>query len=453
MADLWPRFDEQPDPAGGGPDRREQRGGAWRVPGFTKRTARSTTRRSSRAAACSSEPPTGRSTPLDAEDGSEIWSTQLDLGEPAFGGGLVGSSAVTKSSVLVAIDPRRLPLSGEPQPPDRKAALAHDDRRAGQVGHQRSEVVFDGLVFVGFFGNADAQEHERGGFALLDAATGELLKRTFVIGDADFAGYAGAGVWCTPAFDRKARLAYVGTSNPHNARMEHRGRTRCSRSTSTGRAPRSARSSCPTRASRHRRRGRRGPTGLRGQAGRLLRVLVQRDVPGRRRRLRRVAEPVPRRRPGPRVGGLQKAGIYHIVDAEGDGRPLRRRPWGCPASPATPPRRRSRTARRSSRRPARRDGRRRRRERASRAGPRRSAAASPSTRSASPTASSGPWTRRVPQRLRRRRRDEPSREAIAGDDTGEHGQVLERSGVSIARGTVYVAAESHVIALRLPSGP
>ena len=90
------------------------------------------------------------------------------------------------------------------------------------TGVNASPVVYDGMVFIGFFGNYDAGSHERGGFVLLDAATGDLIKKTFVIGDADFeAGYAGAGIWATPAVDTATRFAYVGTSNPHSEQQEH----------------------------------------------------------------------------------------------------------------------------------------------------------------------------------------------------------------------------------------
>jgi polyvinyl alcohol dehydrogenase (cytochrome) len=159
---------------------------------------------------------------LDADDGSEIWSTELEVGTPAFGGGLVGSPAVTKHSVLIAIN-----REGSPY-------VASLDRRTGKErwlrvidkqpssGINASVVVHRGLAFIGFFGSAAPGEQERGGFALLNARTGKLVKRTYTIDKESFEqGYAGAGMWSTAAIDRKARLAYVGTSNPHSAQDEH----------------------------------------------------------------------------------------------------------------------------------------------------------------------------------------------------------------------------------------
>ncbi|MGH2956393.1 MAG: PQQ-binding-like beta-propeller repeat protein, partial [Solirubrobacterales bacterium] len=159
---------------------------------------------------------------LDADDGSGVWSTRLDPGVPAFGGGLVGSPAVTADSVLVAIN-----REGSPY-------VASLDRATGaerwrtvvdeqpQSGINASVVVHDGLAFVGFFGSPAPGTSERGGFVLIDAATGAIVKKTYTIDDASFAqGYAGAGSWSTPAIDTAAGFAYVGTTNPHNPQLEH----------------------------------------------------------------------------------------------------------------------------------------------------------------------------------------------------------------------------------------
>lgn len=164
----------------------------------------------------------GTVTALDADDGTEVWSRTLPVGTPAFGGGLVGSPAVTADSVLVAINRQGSPYianldraTGEP----RWASVVDDQSRSGI---NASVVVHDGLAFVGFFGSDRPGSHERGGFVLMDAATGETLKKTYAIDDESFEqGYAGAGSWSTPAIDTEAGLAYVGTSNPHNPQLEH----------------------------------------------------------------------------------------------------------------------------------------------------------------------------------------------------------------------------------------
>ena len=187
----------------------------------------------------------GTVTARDAKDGSEIWKRELPVQQPAYGGGLVGSPAVTRSSVLVAINEQGSPY------------LASLDRSTGKVrwrttidkqgtsegnpggdtggslggtgtgglagsGTNASVVVYKGLAFIGFFGSAAPGRGERGGFTLIDAASGKLVKRTYTIPDESFhEGYAGAGIWSTPAIDTKAGFAYVGTSNPHSPQNEH----------------------------------------------------------------------------------------------------------------------------------------------------------------------------------------------------------------------------------------
>jgi outer membrane protein assembly factor BamB len=159
---------------------------------------------------------------LDATTGAKRWSTTVATGRAAFGGPAIGSPALFGDLVIAPFNKEGAPF------------VAAFDRNTGAErwrttvdqqpleGVNASPVVHDGLVLQGFFGNADSGEHERGGFVLLDAATGALLKKTFVIDDAAFAeGYAGAGIWSTAAVDTATGFAYAGTSNPHNPHYEH----------------------------------------------------------------------------------------------------------------------------------------------------------------------------------------------------------------------------------------
>jgi polyvinyl alcohol dehydrogenase (cytochrome) len=165
---------------------------------------------------------TGVIAALDADDGTEIWSTEIDAGQPAFGGPIVGSPALKKNLVITPVNRQGSPflIAHDRQTGEERWSTTIDTQE--MTGVNASAVVYDGMVFIGFFGNAGPGTHERGGFALLDASTGELLKKTYVIDDASFEeGYAGAGVWATPAIDRDTGFAYVGTSNPHNPHKEH----------------------------------------------------------------------------------------------------------------------------------------------------------------------------------------------------------------------------------------
>lgn len=85
-----------------------------------------------------------------------------------------------------------------------------------------SAVVFRGLLFVGY-SSPEGEQDSRGGFALVDTATGKVLKRTYVVPDSYFRkGYGGAGIWATPAIDASTGYAYVGVGNPYTTNKEYR---------------------------------------------------------------------------------------------------------------------------------------------------------------------------------------------------------------------------------------
>ena len=92
-----------------------------------------------------------------------------------------------------------------------------------------SPVVFDGLVFEGVSGGSAELGDEadryafQGSYVILDAATGDVLKKEWVIHPPNEPAdeFAGAGIWSTPALDRAAKLAYVGTANPFRPQAQH----------------------------------------------------------------------------------------------------------------------------------------------------------------------------------------------------------------------------------------
>lgn len=161
-------------------------------------------------------------TARNADTGAEIWTTGLDADPPGFGGGLVATPAVDDARVFVIVNREGSPYL---QALDRATGapvwqLVLDTQRMAMSNS--SPVVFDGMVFAGFSGDAGPGESERGGYVIADAATGVVRVKQFVIDDASFEqGYAGAGVWSTPAIDLDAGYAYVGTSNPHSPELEH----------------------------------------------------------------------------------------------------------------------------------------------------------------------------------------------------------------------------------------
>jgi polyvinyl alcohol dehydrogenase (cytochrome) len=85
-----------------------------------------------------------------------------------------------------------------------------------------SAVVTGGLLFFGWsVPEGDANAHA--GFAILDASTGEILRKTYVIPEQDWQyGYGGGGLWGTAVVDEANGYAYDGTSNPTSKKIEHR---------------------------------------------------------------------------------------------------------------------------------------------------------------------------------------------------------------------------------------
>jgi len=165
----------------------------------------------------------GTLTARNADTGRAVWTTHLPTAPEAFGGGLVATPAIDDARLYIIINRQGGPYL---EALDRATgALAwHDplvlDTQPAAASNS-SPVVFNGMVFAGFSGNAGAGHTERGGYVIADALTGALLHKQFVIDDAHFQrGYDGAGIWSTPAIDLATGYAYVGTSNPHSPQKE-----------------------------------------------------------------------------------------------------------------------------------------------------------------------------------------------------------------------------------------
>ncbi|MBW3657927.1 MAG: PQQ-binding-like beta-propeller repeat protein [Actinobacteria bacterium] len=84
------------------------------------------------------------------------------------------------------------------------------------------------IVFVGVsgggaeLGDEEARHAFHGAYTLLDGATGEILTKRYTIPQEVWdEGYAGAGVWATPAFDPASGHVFVGTANPFQPQVEH----------------------------------------------------------------------------------------------------------------------------------------------------------------------------------------------------------------------------------------
>jgi polyvinyl alcohol dehydrogenase (cytochrome) len=159
---------------------------------------------------------------LNASDGKLMWHRQLPLTTAGFGGGIVGAPLVSGSRVFVLVDEANSPYV---------AAL---DRTTGALlwksapivsgnGYytNASPVLANGLIVAGY-SPAEGDPAATGGFALIDPATGSIEKVTPTIPPADQAqGFAGGGLWSTPAYDPATKYLYWGAGNPSSKQKQH----------------------------------------------------------------------------------------------------------------------------------------------------------------------------------------------------------------------------------------
>jgi polyvinyl alcohol dehydrogenase (cytochrome) len=160
---------------------------------------------------------------VDAATGRVVWKRQLSAPNPGLGGAIVGAAAVSGSAVIWLVNETGGPYA---------VAL---DRATGTVLWQSapvisgpgyytnaSPVVANGLVAFGV-SPAEGDPNGQGGFALLDAGTGQLVKLTPTVPVADQAqGYAGGGLWSTPAYDPHTGYLYWGSGNPYSKTKQDR---------------------------------------------------------------------------------------------------------------------------------------------------------------------------------------------------------------------------------------
>jgi outer membrane protein assembly factor BamB len=158
---------------------------------------------------------------LNADTGDILWRVRLSgaAGSPTVQGGRIYVNVNSQPRTTVALDQETGGILW-------RTAW---DQQPGAMFFA-SPVVFNGMVLTALSGLVaeegnlligDERLQFRGSYALLDAVTGALLKKDFVIPDEDFArGFAGGGLLATPAVDLETGYAYEGTGNPFSA-AEH----------------------------------------------------------------------------------------------------------------------------------------------------------------------------------------------------------------------------------------
>lgn len=89
----------------------------------------------------------------------------------------------------------------------------------GSRGALASIRVFDGLIFAATVGGDASNANTP--FFILDAESGAVIKKTYMYTQERYLdGYAGGGIWTTPAIDLKRDYAFVGTSNPYGQKED-----------------------------------------------------------------------------------------------------------------------------------------------------------------------------------------------------------------------------------------
>ncbi|MGZ6706543.1 MAG: outer membrane protein assembly factor BamB family protein, partial [Solirubrobacteraceae bacterium] len=159
---------------------------------------------------------------LDAATGRKVWQSHVAVATAGLGGTFVGAPALRGHTVIYLVDAQDAPYAIAF---DRStgAVVWRSDPVVAKAGYytNASAIVANGLLFFGYSA-PEGDPHGVGGFGLLDADSGAIVKVTPTIPQSDQdKGYAGGGLWSTPAYDPGTKYAYIGAGNPSSKTMEH----------------------------------------------------------------------------------------------------------------------------------------------------------------------------------------------------------------------------------------
>jgi polyvinyl alcohol dehydrogenase (cytochrome) len=167
---------------------------------------------------------------LDAKTGHVVWQHKLEAPNPGSGGVVVGAAAVDGNTVVFLVDefaaPYAIALKRSTGAVVWKSApfappLTSSAAQAGSYTNS-SPVLANGFIVAGYSppeGNPTAT----GGFALINAKSGEVVRTTPTIPPAAQAeGYSGGGLWSTPAYDPATKYIYWGAGNPNSKEKQYR---------------------------------------------------------------------------------------------------------------------------------------------------------------------------------------------------------------------------------------
>lgn len=184
---------------------------------------------------------------LNADTGKRVWTSIKMPGRIAGdlqGGVITGSPVVQDGKVYVGVatyyeGPPELDANGNIVKPNGPFVAALD-QATGEVlwfstvmdpAKAKPEyettivsapVIVNGLIFQGIMAS-ESTPGARGGYAILDAQTGERILQDWTISDAEYkAGFRGSSIWCTGAADPETNHVYACGGNPASKRVEHR---------------------------------------------------------------------------------------------------------------------------------------------------------------------------------------------------------------------------------------
>jgi polyvinyl alcohol dehydrogenase (cytochrome) len=167
---------------------------------------------------------------LDARTGNVVWQRKLQAPNPGSGGVIVGAPAINGSTVIYLVNEFAAPYAialnrstgaviwkSAPFAPPLNATAA----QAGSYTNA-SPLVADGFVLAGY-SPPEGDPTATGGFSLINATTGQVVETTPTIPPAAQAeGYAGGGLWSSPAYDPGTKYAYWGAGNPNSKTKQYK---------------------------------------------------------------------------------------------------------------------------------------------------------------------------------------------------------------------------------------
>ena len=168
---------------------------------------------------------------LNADTGERVWSSDKMPGSPAgqlVGGVITGSPLVANDLVYVGVsqlnDPKLVAL--EQATGDIRWIKSIMDPAKNDNAYRTTTVsgpvLINGMIFQGIMADENSSG-ARGGFAFLDALSGDLITQQWTISDDEYAhGYRGASVWCTAAADPETNTVYACGGNPASKQQEAR---------------------------------------------------------------------------------------------------------------------------------------------------------------------------------------------------------------------------------------